>query len=142
MDDVKVQLEIDAARSVLERVTEGVFWEQSRYVKDGRREHLPLVARDEQGEVIGGAIVRMIFGDLYIDHVWVNPDWRRRGLGTRIVAEAERLGRERASGWSFCNTMLPSARSFFMANEYDSFAEVADLPPGHTLSFLRKRLRT
>lgn len=128
MDDVKVQVEIDAERSVLERVTDGVFTEQSRYVKDERREPLPLVARDAQGEVIGGAIVRMIFGDLYIDHIWVNSDWRRRGLGSRIVAEAERLGRERAGGWSFCNTMLPSALSFFVANGYDAFAEVADLP--------------
>ncbi len=82
----------------------------------------------------------MVFGDLYIDNIWIEPEWRREGLGRRILAEAEHAGRSRGGRWSFANTLLPGSRRFFQAAGYSVFAEVEDLPPGQRVTFLRKSL--
>src|ERR1700748_3448240 len=56
----------------------------------GSRDEAPLsiVARDGD-MVVGGLSGSTHWGWCYIRHLWVDADWRRRGLGRRLLAEVE-----------------------------------------------------
>jgi GNAT superfamily N-acetyltransferase len=55
-----------------------------------------LVARSESGVVVGGVGVRPFepeTGVGEIKRLWVDPDWRRRGVGRRLMDEMESAAR-------------------------------------------------
>ncbi|MGH8246154.1 MAG: ribosomal protein S18-alanine N-acetyltransferase, partial [Gammaproteobacteria bacterium] len=60
-----------------------------------------LLAEDEdKDEPVGFVLARLAADEMEILNLVVAPEWRRRGLGRRLVAEA--LGRGRARGAEKC----------------------------------------
>ena len=141
MGAMRVCLEADNQGACHKKIVDGVFEAISSRLGDERKVSIPVMLRDESGAFRGGTVARLIFGDLYVDHIWVELDLRRQGYGRRILEEVERIGLERSGRWSFANTLLPDAVEFFVANGYEVFGELAGMPPGQTVTFLRKRLR-
>ena len=60
--------------------------------KVGGDGHTPLniVEYDEGGNIIGGIIGGTYWGWLYVDILWVHENHRRSGIGSKLLAEAEK----------------------------------------------------
>src|SRR3712207_6136085 len=61
---------------------------------DGRP--LTLLARNAQGAMTGGLIGSTSYGWLLVKMLWVAEELRGRGLGARLMAEAEDIARSRS----------------------------------------------
>ena len=64
----------------------------------GYRDFRPLAVfvRDRQtGKVVGGLHGRSEFGLVYVAWFFLPADWRRAGIGSRVLAIAEEEGRRR-----------------------------------------------
>jgi GNAT superfamily N-acetyltransferase len=68
-----------------------------------------LVAKDATGQVIGGLLAWTTLRNMILDDVWVDEKWRGRGIGTRLMTEAERIAR--SAGCTACQTYSFSFQS-------------------------------
>ena len=107
----------------------------------GPRDEAPLsiVAR-AGGMVVGGLNGSSHWGWCYIRHLWVDDDWRRKGLGRRLVAEAEEQARARGCAGLYVDTFNNAAVSFYERAGFVLFGRIEGFPPGHARTFLKKRL--
>lgn len=111
----------------------------SGYAFDGRAIVI-TVANPETGEILGGLWGSTAYGHLHIDMLILPEEMRGRGLGTRLMAQAEEEAVRRGCRGSYLETFDFQARGFYEKVGYSVFGQLADTPPGHTRFFLRKRL--
>jgi ribosomal protein S18 acetylase RimI-like enzyme len=108
----------------------------------GEREHpLHVWALDASDGLAGGLVGHTWTTWLHVAHLWVDGRHRGSGLGTRLLAEAERIAREergctsaRLETWDF------QAPEFYRKQGYDVVCVIPDYPPGITEYTLTKRL--
>ena len=102
---------------------------------------LAVLARDPAtGVVVGGASGRSSLGLLFIDLFYLPHALRGRGLGGRILAEAEAEGRRRGCVAGMLYTISIQAPGFYERHGWTRFGEIACLPPGTSRIFLTKQL--
>ena len=102
--------------------------------------HVCIVARDSEGRVRGGVQGVAVGAWLALDLVWVEEGFRRNGLGSRLLGEAEAEGRRRGCNWSILATFDYQAPDFYSRRGYVEYARMEDFPLGHTRFQLRKVL--
>lgn len=100
-----------------------------------------VVARDSQGVLIGGLNGVSHWRWLYVRHLWIEPAQRGRGLGRRLMAEAERLARGRGCVGIYVDTFEPRAGAFYEALGFARAGEIVGFPPGHARLFFQKSLQ-
>jgi ribosomal protein S18 acetylase RimI-like enzyme len=105
---------------------------------DGRG--LGVLLRDEDGTLLAGAAGYTWGGTCELRQVWVAEPLRRRGLGRRLVAEAEAEAVRRGCRQLVLATHDFQAPGFYRKLGYQVVTELPDHPPGHVQLFLRKRL--
>ncbi|MFJ3298823.1 GNAT family N-acetyltransferase [Streptomyces bacillaris] len=102
---------------------------------------LEVWALDRDGALAGGLTGRTWAYWLHVDLLWVDARHRGSGLGSRLLAEAERVARtERACTRSRLETWDFQAPEFYRKQGYEEIGRVEDYPPGVTEFILTKRL--
>ena len=101
---------------------------------------LNLVEYDEGGNVIGGLIGGTYWGWLYIDVLWVHADHRKRGIGSRLLAAAEREAVCRGCHHVHVDTMSWQAPDFYKKHGYAIIGILPDIPTGNQKYLLQKTL--
>jgi GNAT superfamily N-acetyltransferase len=101
---------------------------------------LAVVARDETGMVVGGLLGETNVGWLFVAALWVAAPYRGRGVGTALLAEAEREARARHCVGAYLDTYSFQARPFYERLGYQLFGTLPDCPPGAVKYYLYKRL--
>ncbi|MCQ9184806.1 GNAT family N-acetyltransferase [Streptomyces sp. IBSBF 2953] len=93
------------------------------------------------GELAGGLVGHTWTAWLHVAHLWVDARHRGAGLGSRLLAEAERAARDergctrvRLETWDF------QAPEFYRRHGYEVVCVIEDYPPGVTEYTLTKRL--
>jgi GNAT superfamily N-acetyltransferase len=104
------------------------------------RNHICAVARDPEGRVRGGLQGVVVGAWLAMDLVWVEESYRRKGLGSRLLAEAEAEGLRRGCKWAILATFDYQAPDFYSRRGYVEYGRMEDFPWGSTRFQLKKRL--
>ena len=108
----------------------------------GERE-LPLHVwvLDDAGTLAGGLVGHTWTNWLHVAYLWVDERHRGAGLGSQLLARAERMARHergctsvRLETWDF------QAPEFYKKQGYDVVCVIPDYPPGITEYTLTKRL--
>ena len=101
---------------------------------------LILLARDYEG-VVGGLFAETRLAWLRLAVMAVRPDVRSRGIGTALLAEAERQAMTRGCRNSYVDTMEYQAPGFYTNRGYRIAGEIHDWDSrGHRKLFLTKSL--
>ena len=96
---------------------------------------------DEKGKVIGGCTaVRSVWGTAMLDLLWVDEAYRRQGLGSQLLREAERVIKESGCTIIQLGTFDWQARGFYEKHGYSVFGTLEDCPPGHCQYYMKKLL--
>lgn len=101
-------------------------------------ETLSVGWRDEAGAMAGHARLRLAAGTAALETLWVAPPVRGRGIGARLLAQAEAEARERGAGRLVATALGPAAESFLMRR---GFAVYGRLDGGDGRSHLVKALQ-
>ncbi len=101
---------------------------------------LRIGARDASGALVGGVVGSTWAGWLYVTILWVDEPCRGSGLGSRLMAAAEREAVARGCRNACLTTFSYQAGAFYERLGYEVFGRLEDYPEGESLGFLRKRL--
>ena len=135
-----------SARKDSERIDELIdeYYFELVPVLEGFSEKEELVCKkivDKEGNIIAGCSGYVFcWGCMYIDDMWVDEKYRRKGLGSialqAVESEAERKGCHViwVGTWDF------QARPYYEKHGYEVFATLKDCPIGHEDYQLAKRL--
>lgn len=92
----------------------------------------------KDGTLLGGLYGRTGFRRLFVELLFVPEALRGRGLGAKLLQQAEAEARKRDCIGAWLDTFSAEARNFYVNNGYRVFGEIADYPPGNTRFFLSK----
>jgi len=107
---------------------------------DDHGQNLCFVARGPDGEIAGGVIGATYWDWFYVNLMWLKAEFRRQGLGSRLLEAAETEARKRGAKHAHLDTFSFQAPEFYKKHGYDVFGELADFPSGHTRYFMKKAL--
>ncbi|MEV0184482.1 N-acetyltransferase [Streptomyces sp. NPDC050625] len=106
-----------------------------------REAPLHVWALDGAGEPAGGLVGHTWTTWLHVTYLWVDERHRGSGLGSRLLAEAERIAHQdrgcrsaRLETWDF------QAPDFYRKQGYEVVCVIPDYPPGITEYTLTKQL--
>ena len=104
--------------------------------------HTPLniVEYDEDGNIIGGILGGTYWGWMYVDILWVREDHRKKVIGSRLLAEAEREAVRRGCHHVHLDTMSWQAPDFYKKHGYEVIGVLPDIPDGNQKFLLMKKL--
>ena len=101
-------------------------------------DYIEIYAEVEPQKIIGGLIAYIDWGWLEIDLIWIEEDYRIKGIGKYLIMSAEQKalnkGIKRAKLCTFDFQALP----FYEKLGYTVYGELEDFPEGHTLYYLKK----
>lgn len=92
--------------------------------------------------VVGGLFAETQLAWLRISIMAVSPQWRSRGVGAALLAEAERQAIARGCMYAYADTMEYQAPHFYLAHGFAAVGEIPDWDShGHSKFYLSKRLQ-
>ena len=101
---------------------------------------LALFARGADGAIIAGLTGGTYWGYLYVGRLWTQEHFRKAGLGSRLLSDAEQEARRRGCHSVHLMTGSFNALPFYQKRGYTTFGVLHDMPPGHTQYFMCKKL--
>ena len=114
-------------------------YNSERVGEDG---HTPLniIEYDENGNSIGGILGGTYWGWMYVDILWVHEKYRKKGIGSRLLREAEQEAVRRGCHHVHLDTMSWQAPEFYKKHGYEVIGILPDIPSGNEKYLLMKAL--
>ena len=109
----------------------------------GEDGHTPLniVEYDANGNIIGGILGGTYWGWMYVDILWVHENHRYKGIGSKLLLEAEKEAVHRGCHHVHLDTMSWQAPEFYQKHGYEVIGILPDIPNGNQKYLLMKALR-
>ena len=102
---------------------------------------IELAVSDAQGQTIAGLLGGIgCWGGLEIKILWVSPNHRRKGIGCRLLNEAEEKARALGASITRLDTFDFQAKDFYLHHGYQISGSIENFPPGHQRYYCYKRL--
>jgi GNAT superfamily N-acetyltransferase len=142
IDGTRIVAEGKRARAVSRQLWNGLLRFNREQAGPLRYSRTVLAARDAKGKLLGGAILQSYWKETYVELLWLSKGARRSGVGSRLIAEAERRAKRRGSVLLHLNTYSFQAPGFYEKQGFTRFGGMAGSPAGQSRHFYAKRLRT
>ena len=95
-------------------------------------------ARSDAGAIVGGIEANIYWDGVEIEILWVDGDFRGKGLGRQLLLQVEQAAITHGAGVAFLKTV--GARGFYEALGYEVYGVLEDRPRGSLLYHMKKRL--
>jgi len=108
-----------------------------QFAEPYKHRKLNIVLKDGD-EIIAGLLGGTYWGWLYIDRFWIKEEYRKSGLGTKILHIAEEEAIKRGCQNVHLDTHDFQAVDFYKKNGYVVVSKLEDLPKGFNKYLMKK----
>ncbi|HTV87636.1 MAG TPA: GNAT family N-acetyltransferase [Stellaceae bacterium] len=122
-----------------EFVDESLGRYNEQFLEDSRWSYFAVFVRAADWAIHAGLVGSCYAGWLHINLLWVTESLRRTGIGTGLMAEAERHGRAFGCHSAWVDTFTFQGPDFYPRLGYREFSRL-EMPPGHARLFFQKQL--
>ncbi len=98
------------------------------------------VIRDEKNVIIAGILTKMQLNSMYVELLWIKESYRKMGLGTKLLVEAEQTAIRNGCTFIHLETFSFQAIDFYKKHSYEVFAVFNYSPESIKKYYLRKNL--
>ncbi|MBX3607773.1 MAG: GNAT family N-acetyltransferase [Piscinibacter sp.] len=102
---------------------------------------LAAFANGPSGELVGGAVGRTWGSCCELLQLWVAPELRARGVGSRLLDAFEAHARARACSVFYLTTLSYQAPEFYRRHGYAVLAQISGYPDG-IVKYLMQKIET
>lgn len=99
-----------------------------------------IIGRDEGEVVQAGIRFVLAFEWLFVNWLWVADLYRKHGIGSQLMSEAEAAARKQGCRAAYLDTFTFQAPRFYERLGYREFGRLNDFPPGHSRVWFSKVL--
>lgn len=99
---------------------------------------LEIIARNDNGEIIGGLYGRSIWGTLEIKTFVVKTENRNGGIGRKLIIEAENEAKNRNCRFISLDTFSFQTPAFYEKLGFEKIGTETDFPKGFEKYYYRK----
>lgn len=121
-----------------------IFEELLKYnlarIEDRNPKDLGIFYEDDTGNILGGLIGDTHGNWLTVKYLWVSEALRGKGIGSRILQQAEDTARERGCKYAFLDTFHFQAPAFYEGKGYKEVFVLKDYPVSGKRSYYVKSL--
>lgn len=101
---------------------------------------LEIIARNNKNEIIGGIYGRSMWGTLEIKTFVVKPENRNKGIGQKLINEAEKEAKKRNCRYISLDTFSFQAPKFYEKYGFVKIGTETDFPKGFEKYYYRKKI--
>jgi GNAT superfamily N-acetyltransferase len=95
----------------------------------------------EEGNIVAGInCVYYSWKCLYIDALWVKYEFRKKGLGSKLLIEIEKTAKEHGIHLIHLDTFDFQAKDFYLKHGYQIHGILDDCPLSHQRYYLKKNI--
>ncbi|MCG7503678.1 GNAT family N-acetyltransferase [Mesorhizobium retamae] len=136
---VTLTVSTDVDEDIADLIGEGL--DEYNIAKGGPydEEEVWILARDDDGSVLGGLKGHIEYSWMFVDWLWVSTENRKGGLGSQLLGKAEVIAREHGCLGAYLETFSFQAPEFYKRHGFEEFGRIDDYPPGHATIWLKKR---
>ncbi len=102
---------------------------------------LLLVTNPETGETLGELYGATVYDRLKVELIYLPEQLRGKGMGSRLMKQAEEEALRRGCRGVFLDTFDFQARGFYEKLGYSVYGVLTDFPPGHSVFSMQKTLK-
>jgi GNAT superfamily N-acetyltransferase len=106
----------------------------------GSVQYFSIILYDEKNEWIGGLYAEMVWNWVEIKDFWLREEYRRKGIGTSVLKEAEKIALSKGCGKIFLSTFDFQGKAFYQRNGYEVVGVLEEYPPGSAYYWMTKKL--
>jgi GNAT superfamily N-acetyltransferase len=137
----RIEMMVDPAEDARAAILKPLRAHNLSRAGDPKPETIALVVRDEETEeIIGGLYGEIFYRWFFIELLAIPEQTQGQGTGSRLIAMAEEVARERGCVGLWLDTFDFQAPSFYERLGFSKFGTLDDFPPGHQRFFMQKRL--
>ncbi|MDN7243108.1 GNAT family N-acetyltransferase [Planococcus sp. N028] len=104
------------------------------------KEQVSFIARNDNGEIIGGVTGTSFWRQMHVDFLWVDPAERGQGIAEQLMHQLEDYSRSLACRLMIVETFSFQAPNFYKKLGFVEFGVIEDHPAGHSFHYFEKRL--
>lgn len=134
-------MKVDPTKEECEYIRDSLKKFNDLIVGDDGHTALNLIEYDTNGNIIGGLLGGTYWGWLYIDILWVAETHRRQGIGSRLLAVAEKEAISRGCHHAHVDTMSWQAPKFYIKHGYQEIGTLPDIPLDNQKILFMKQLQ-
>ena len=96
----------------------------------------------EDDKIIAGIIAKMYCWNIvYVDTLWVDPDYRGRRIGEKLLTMLENEAKLKGAKLVHLDTFDFQAKDFYLKQGYEIFGKLEDCPENHCRYYMKKALQ-
>lgn len=99
-----------------------------------------IFLRNQSGEMIAGCNGSIVFGSIYTDQLWVDPNYRNQGIGKEIMEAVHKYGKKQGCILATVTTMDFQAPNFYNKLGYAVDFSRKGYQKGASCIFMSKKL--
>ena len=99
-----------------------------------------IFIRNKEGKIIAGSNGSIIFGSIYTDQLWVDPNLRGRGVGKKLMKVTHEYGKKHGCSLATVTTMDFQAPDFYQKLGYKIDFSREGYSKGASCIFMSKKL--
>ena len=134
---IKVVVDYDPTQSDNAVISEGIIASNAHIVGE-RDKAFSIFLKNDSGKVFGGIQAFLDTESVYIDTLWVEEKFQKKGYGTKLLDAAELEAIKNGCKFLTVDTWDFQAEEFYLKNGYERIGEVKNYWLGHSKISLRK----
>ncbi len=129
----------EPSKDEIESFHKGLNDYNGKYVKNDF-EKIAITVKSKEDIVVAGIDGMSYWGRAYIDNLWVDENYRREGIGSKLLKDFEIIAKAKDCLGVQLSTMSFQAIGFYEKNGYETFAKLGGFADGHYCIFYTKEI--